>query len=81
MISRIFFFLIGFGFSTIGFAFMISYLNIITFGYSLLEYVNYISKRPECILGIIGLIIITITIFIPGGTDELHIWYIYKFSK
>lgn len=73
MISRIFLFLIGFGFSTIGFAFMISYLNLITFGYSLLEYVNYISKRPECILGIIGLIIITITIFIPGGTDELHI--------
>lgn len=73
MISRIFFFLIGFGFSTIGFAFMISYLNLIPLGYSLTEYVNYIIKRPECVLGIVGLLITFITIFIPGGKDELHI--------
>lgn len=73
MIYRIFFFLIGFGFSTIGFAFIISYLNLITFGYSFTEYVNYIIKRPECIIGIIGLIIISITIFMPGGNNELHI--------
>ena len=35
MIARIVFFLIGFGFSIIGFVFIISYLNLMTIGYNL----------------------------------------------
>lgn len=74
MITRIVFFLIGFGFSIIGFVFIISYLNLIPLGYNFSEYVNFISKRPECIIGPIGLIISFIAIYIPGGQkNELHI--------
>lgn len=74
MVTRIIFFLIGFGFSIIGFVFIISYLNLTTIGYNFAEYVNFIIRRPECIIGPIGLIITFLSIFIPGGkNDELHI--------
>ncbi len=74
MIARIIFFLIGFGFSIIGFVFMISYLNLITIGYTFEEYVQFISSNIECLIGPIGLLISTLTIFIPGGKkNELHI--------
>ena len=46
MIARIIFFLIGFGLSTIGFVFIISYLNLITIGYTLPE-----SWMKRCGLG------------------------------
>ena len=49
MIARIIFFLIGFGLSTIGFVFIISYLNLITIGYTLKEYVHFISSNIECL--------------------------------
>ena len=74
MITRIIFFLIGFGFSVIGFVFIISYLNLIPLGYNFLEYVNFISRRPECLIGPIGLIITFLSIFIPGGQkNELYL--------
>ena len=74
MITRITFFLVGFGFSTIGFVFIISYLNLIPIGYNFIEYVNFISRRPECLIGPIGLIITFFSIFLPGGQkNELHI--------
>ena len=74
MITRIIFFLIGFGFSIIGFIFIISYLNLITIGYNFNEYVNFISSNIECLIGPIGLIISFLAIFIPGGKkNELHI--------
>lgn len=67
MIARIFFFLIGFGLSVIGFTYIISYLNLFTLGYSLKEYLSFIMTRYECIIAIIGLLIITLSIF-KGGT-------------
>ena len=74
MIARIIFFLIGFGFSTIGFVFIISYLNLFTIGYNFKEYVQFISSNIECLIGPIGLIIVFLSIFIPGGkNNELHI--------
>lgn len=74
MIARIIFFLIGFGFSIIGFIFIISYLNLITIGYSFKEYVQFISRSFECLIGPIGLLIIALAIFLPGGKkNELHI--------
>lgn len=74
MITRITFFLIGFGFSVIGFAFIISYLNLTAIGYNFLEYVNFISRRLECLIGPVGLIIVFLSIFIPGGKkNELHL--------
>lgn len=80
MIVRIIFFLIGFGFSIIGFVFIISYLNLIPLGYNFLEYVNFIIRRAECLIGLIGLTITFLAIYTPGGkNNELHIWHTFKF--
>ena len=82
MLIRIFGFLVGFGFSTIGFVFIISYLNLLSLGYNFKEYVHFICSSPECLIGPIGLIIITLVIFLPkGDNNELHIRYPIKFPR
>lgn len=74
MLLRIFLFLIGFGLTVIGCVFSISYLNLLTLGYNFMEYVNFITRRIECLYAVIGIILIILTIFIPGGNKyELHI--------
>lgn len=74
MLLRIFFFLIGFGLTVIGSVYTISYLNLLTVGYNFFEYVNFIIRRIECIYTLIGIGMILLTIFIPGGKKyELHI--------
>ncbi|MCI5701725.1 MAG: hypothetical protein MR266_03080 [Erysipelotrichaceae bacterium] len=57
-----FLFLIGFGLSIIGFMYIILYLNYLSIGLSIKEYLNFISNRGECYLAIIGLFIISIVI-------------------
>ena len=69
---KIFIFLIGFGFTTIGLVYMILYLNIFTFGYNFFDYVNFIIRRIECLNTAIGTILILIS-FNLGGKNELHI--------
>ena len=79
MLVRVFIFLIGFGLTVIGSVFIISYLNLLTIGYNFMEYVNFISRRIECLYALIGIILLVVTIFIPGGNKyELHIWYFIK---
>ena len=74
MLLRIVTFLIGFGFSIIGFVYIISYLNLMTIGYNFSEYVNFISRQIECLYAFIGILLITLSIFIPGGKkNELHL--------
>ncbi len=74
MLTRIFFFLIGFGLTVIGCVYIISYLNLLTIGYNFSEYVNFISRRIECLDALIGIAMIIITIIWPGGKNyELHI--------
>ena len=73
LLTRIFFFLIGFGVTVIGFVYIISYLNLMSIGYNFLEYVNFIIRRIECLYAVIGIMIIVLDIFIPGGNYELHI--------
>ena len=74
MLARIFFFLIGFGFTVVGNVYIISYLNLLTIGYNFFDYVNFIIRRIECLYSIIGIIIIIISILWPGGKRyELHI--------
>ena len=63
-------FLLGFGFSIIGFVYIISYLNLISLGYNFFEYVHFIVRRPECLVAFLGLIIIFLTIFIPRRDDD-----------
>ena len=79
MLIRIFIFLIGFGLTIIGSMYIISYLNLITIGYNFLEYVNFISRRFECLITIVGIIIMFLTIYIGGKNNELYLWYFIKF--
>jgi len=74
MLARIFAFLLGFGLTVLGFTYIITYLNLMTIGYNFLEYVNFIIRRRECLNALFGLIIIFLSIFLPGGKKhELHL--------
>ncbi len=66
MLMRIFFFLIGFGLTIIGFVYIISYLNLLTIGYNFLEYVNFISRRFECLCALFGIIMMSLAINVAG---------------
>lgn len=74
MLARIFFFLIGFGLTVIGSVYILVYLNLLTIGYNFLEYVNFIIRRFECLISLLGVIIMYISIMLPGGkNNELHL--------
>lgn len=74
MLVRIFVFLIGFGLTVVGFMYIISYLNLLTIGYNFMEYVNFISRRIECLNAVIGTILILLSIYTPGGEKyELYL--------
>ena len=77
---RIFFFLLGFGIMTIGFVYIILYLNLLTIGYNFINYVNFIVRRFECYFSLIGLIIINISMYIKGDNYGLCLWYCTRFS-
>lgn len=71
---RVFFFLLGFGFTVIGFSFIILYMNLTTMGYNFINYVNFISRRMECYYSIVGLIIMMLSICIKGDKkDEFYL--------
>lgn len=76
---RLFFFLLGFGFSVVGLMYMILYLNLLPIGYTWLEYLKFLFSRIECIIGFIGFIILTVTIFYKGEkSNDIYIWYFIK---
>jgi len=76
MVTRIFFFLLGFGLMIVGFTYIILYLNLMTIGYNFNEYVNFIIRRFECYYSVIGFLIILITLITKGDKKyELYIWY------
>ena len=70
---RVLFFLVGFGLMTIGCTYIITYLNLLSFGYTYLEYLEYITTRLECYYTIIGFLMITIAIFYKGEQNDKHI--------
>lgn len=78
MIGRVTLFLLGYALTVIGLIYIISYLNILSIGYNFSFYVNFIIRRIECIYFVIGLIMMTLSIYLPGGHNELHIWYNIK---
>lgn len=57
MLSRIIFFLVGFCLMVIGFSYIVIYKNLLTFGYSLSEYFEFLVTRYECWYFVIGLLI------------------------
>ena len=68
--TRIFFFLFGFGLMTLGFVYLILYLNLINTGYNFSDYVNFIIRRVECYYVIIGFIILNLSLYLKG--DKKH---------
>lgn len=72
--TRFLIFLIGFGLMVIGFTYIITYMNLMSMGYSFLEYLYYIMSRIECLFSLIGFLIISIIIFTKGSeNDDLHL--------
>lgn len=67
--SRIFFFLFGFGLMTIGFVYIILYLNILIIEYNFSYCVQFISRRIECYFTIIGFIILNLSVYIKGDKN------------
>lgn len=72
MFIKSFMFLFGFGLSIISISFIIIYLNLFTIGYNFIDYINFISKRIECINIFVGIFFIYLS-FIIGGKNELYI--------
>ena len=69
--NRVFFFLVGFGLTVIGFVYIISYLNLLTIGYNFIDYVKFIIRRLECLIAPIGIIIMLLALSFKGGNYEL----------
>ena len=63
MITRIILFVIGFMLMVIGMSYIIVYSNLLTFGYTFKEYLEYLISSYECWYFIIGLLIIIVIIF------------------
>lgn len=63
MLSRIMLFLLGFSLMTIGFTYLIIYLNLITFGYTIIDYLKYIFTHIGSLCTFIGLIIVSYLVF------------------
>ncbi len=55
-------FLLGFGLSIIGFIYIITYLNYLTIGYTLIDYIKIILTKKECLLALIGILLMLIVI-------------------
>ena len=72
MFIKFFFLLFGFGLTTIGFVYIICYLNLFTLGYNFIDFVNFIIRRIECLNFIFGIIIMFLSINL-GGKYELYI--------
>ncbi|MCA0987703.1 hypothetical protein [Guptibacillus algicola] len=65
MIFRFFIFLVGFGLSVAGGVTLILELNFIIIGHTVLEYFQYISRRPELFLFASGIVVIWLSVYWP----------------
>ena len=70
---RIILFLVGFGFSIIGFVYIIAYLNYLSIGYTFSNYLKTIITRIECLIAPFGLLLICIAIFKKGNKNDLRL--------
>lgn len=71
--TRIFFFILGFIFLTLGLTFLILYLNIVTDEYNFTEYVKYIINKKTVYLVPLGILIINLSLFKKGEKNEIYI--------
>lgn len=61
---RVFFFFVGFWFLIIGFTYLILYLNLLTFGYHLSDYIRFVFSKYQTFLFFVGLLMIIMTIYV-----------------
>ena len=61
--------IVGFMFLFIGYISVFSSINLLYYGYTFKEYINYIIKTPEFIYLVFGFIILNIWIFIKGAKN------------
>ena len=72
--TRMCLFLIGFGLMVIGCTYIITYMNLISMGYSVTQYLRFILSKVECQFAIIGFLITSIIILTKGNEkDDIHI--------
>lgn len=58
MLIRLIFLLLGTFLIGLSITFTIIYLNLLKLGYTFLEYVNFIIRRWECLIIIIGILLV-----------------------
>lgn len=61
MLKRIVCFILGIILTSYSLMFIIIYINLIKMGYSFIEYIKYIFTRIECLLIILGIILIIVS--------------------
>lgn len=70
MITKILIMIISFILMVIGLTYIIIYINLFTFGYTIKEYISFIIHQPECWLYIIGLLTEIIIIYTWKGRKK-----------
>lgn len=66
MLLKIIFFIIGFFLMVFGNFYIIIYINLFSFGYNIIEYLEFIFSRYECYCTIIGFIFIILAVYMKG---------------
>ncbi|MGG7618539.1 hypothetical protein [Bacillus coreaensis] len=69
MIMRIFLLLTGFGLAVLGGISTVAYLNLLTTGYTIMDYLEFIKGRIECYLFLVGMLMIWLSIYFPGKEE------------
>jgi hypothetical protein len=66
MLFRALFLLAGFTLAVSGGVSTIAYLNLLATGYDFIDYIYFITKRIECYLLSVGILIIWFSIYFPS---------------
>ncbi len=69
MLFRLLFGVFGFFLMVVGFCYLIIYINLFSFGYTIDEYFSYLVTRYECWLLIVGIVIEIFVIFGKGKSN------------
>lgn len=73
MVFRMFVLFIGFGLAVSGGVSLIIYLNLLTTGMTFSDYILFVSTRVECYLFLLGILIITLSIYIPRRKNNHYL--------
>ena len=73
MLNRVFLFLIGFGLLIIGSTYIIMYLNLLAIGYSFIDYLLFIITKIECLLSIIGIILMGVSLYRKDEENDIYL--------